>query len=327
MMTGDSPPELAGAIEAELADWDLPALRRSAQELSEQYRRGGRESGPGITSLEAAAYVAYRMPATYAAIDSVLREIKARLPAWQPESLLDAGAGSGAGLWAAHTRWNQIKRCSLIDKQPAMIDIGRRLAGSLALPSDARLDWRQQGLGADTVGAPFDLVMSSYVLNELWRDDLSTILDWLWSQTAGTLVIVEPGTPDGFSVIREARRWLIDHGADVIAPCPHADRCPMDCGDWCHFSVRLRRSRIHRAVKPGDLAYEDEKFSYVAAVRFPADRADARILRHPSYGRGLVRLTLCTNDGVVEGVVSRRRDRDHYRIARSASWGESFPSS
>ncbi len=99
----------------------------------------------------------------------------------------------------------------------------------------------------------------------------------MWAKTNDTLLIVEPGTPSGYQRILDARAQLIKNGAHVIAPCPHDDACPLVKPDWCHFSQRLQRSRVHKQLKSAELPYEDEKFIYVALSRAPvAQRPVAR---------------------------------------------------
>ncbi len=100
-------------------------------------------------------------------------------------------------------------------------------------------------------------------------------------------MIVEPGTPDGYARMIEARDRLIAAGFHVAAPCPHSAACPIVPGtDWCHFSARVSRSSLHRQIKGGTLAYEDEKFSYVAATRRPVTPAPARVVRKPQIRKG-----------------------------------------
>ena len=118
-------------------------------------------------------------------------------------------------------------------------------------------------------GAPRDLVTASYLLNELPEAARPRLIERLWQATAGVLVIVEPGTPAGYSRILAARDALIRHGANVIAPCPHAQACPLVAPDWCHFAARVARSRRHRLAKAATVPWEDEKFSYVALAREP----------------------------------------------------------
>ena len=107
----------------------------------------------------------------------------------------------------------------------------------------------------------------------------------MWARTRDTLVIVEPGTPAGYRRIIAMREQLIALGADVAAPCPHRKGCPLAPPDWCHFSQRLPRSQAHKQIKGAELAFEDEKFAYVAMSRVPAARRLARVLAQPVVGK------------------------------------------
>jgi len=69
------------------------------------------------------------------------------------------------------------------------------------------------------------------------------------------LLIVEPGTPAGYKNITEARRVLVESGAHIAAPCTHENTCPMEGNDWCHFTCRISRSRLHRLMKGGEAPF------------------------------------------------------------------------
>ena len=78
------------------------------------------------------------------------------------------------------------------------------------------------------------------------------------------------------------RAALIGAGAEVLAPCPHQRPCPLVAPDWCHFAVRLERTRDHKTLKSADVPFEDEKFSYLIAARpGVGSRAGARIIKPP----------------------------------------------
>jgi ribosomal protein RSM22 (predicted rRNA methylase) len=134
-------------------------------------------------------------------------------------------------------------------------------------------------------------------------------------------VLIEPGTPSGFSLIREVRGDLLAAGAHMVAPCPMATACPIADPDWCHFAARVERSSLHRRVKGGTLGHEDEKFSYVALARHAVDLPIARIVRHPQHRPGLIEIETCTADGLRSGRISKR-DRERFRAARKAAWGD-----
>jgi ribosomal protein RSM22 (predicted rRNA methylase) len=138
--------------------------------------------------------------------------------------------------------------------------------------------------------------------------------------------VIEPGTPAGFARIIRARTTLIDSGFTIVAPCPHESRCPMlQRGDWCHFAERLDRSRLHRSVKAGELSYEDEKYSYVAATRGLVERPPARILRHPQLRKGLVSFELCTSSGAATEERIGKSQGLLYKASRHAQWGDPWP--
>ncbi|AYG83227.1 hypothetical protein DWB77_05423 [Streptomyces hundungensis] len=151
-------------------------------------------------------------------------------------------------------------------------------------------------------------------------------MDAAAAAATGAVVIVEPGTPDGYARIIEARDRLIAAGLHIAAPCPHSAACPIEPGtDWCHFSARVSRSSLHRQVKGGSLAYEDEKFSYLAATRFPPEPAAARVIRRPQIRKGQVLLELCTAQEQLRRETVSKRHGTLYRAARDAEWGDSWP--
>ena len=215
-----------------------------------------------------------------------------------------------------------------MDRSHALLDIGARLGASLLEDHGVVLTQRVADVGSGGGDWPSaDLVVSAYALAELPSGARTMLVAAAWQATSRALVLVEPGTPAGFQHILDARTALAGAGARFIAPCPHEGPCPMRAGgrtdDWCHFSVRVPRTRRHRQLKGGSLGYEDEKFAYVVASRAPvaADRP-ARVLRHPRIEKGRIGLTLCTADGA-ERVAITKRDAA-WPAARKASWGDAW---
>ena len=127
-----------------------------------------------------------------------------------------------------------------------------------------------------------DLVLVGYVLGELSESARESLVDAAWNMTVAALVIVEPGTPAGAARVQRARGRLIERGADVAAPCPHAGVVSAPVRRLVPLRrARSIRSSLQRRLKRGSLAYEDEKYSYVAVVRGSAERCAARVLRRP----------------------------------------------
>jgi ribosomal protein RSM22 (predicted rRNA methylase) len=110
-----------------------------------------------------------------------------------------------------------------------------------------------------------------------------------------------------------------------VAPCPHAQTCPLTPPDWCHFARRVSRSRLHRLAKEADVPWEDEKFIYVAAARMPVSAVQARVIAPPRASSGKVNLKLCQHDGSAAAKLITRRDGEAYKVARRLDWGDAVP--
>lgn len=303
----------------------------SARDLAQAYRRlSDRYHGATpandrsrLGPSDVSAYLAARLPATYAVTRGVLEEIGRLRPAWRPVSVLDLGAGPGTAMWAAAETFPSIDLFTLVEWSPAMINVGRRLATQSGVRAVREADWHRSSAVA-TPPASADLVVAGYLLGELDPSSLSQAIDNWWRATTGELVLVEPGTPAGFTRILQARVKLLAAGATVTAPCPSDESCPMAASDWCHFSERLARSSLHRTIKGAELGFEDEKFSYLVASRSQPSHAAGRVLRSPQVRSGHIRLTICEAPKSHELTVTRS-NRDNYRWARHVKWGDAVP--
>ncbi|MBJ6619354.1 rRNA methyltransferase [Streptomyces sp. DHE17-7] len=321
----NDPAETLRAALAELVDGLPPRQAAQAVErLIANYRGDTPTDAPILRDrADVVAYAAYRMPATFAAVRSALAEFADAVPGWVPGGHVDVGGGTGAATWAVGATWPGERPVTVLDWAEPALALGREIAGALPALREAR--WRRARIGAGLTVEETDLVTVSYVLNELTAADRAALVDGAAS-AARAVVIVEAGTPDGYARVIEARDRLVAAGFRVAAPCPHSAACPIVPGtDWCHFAARVSRSSLHRQVKGGSLAYEDEKFSYVAATRLPAEPAGSRVIRRPQTRKGQVLLDLCEPDERLRRRTVTKRHGDLYKAARDADWGDAWP--
>jgi ribosomal protein RSM22 (predicted rRNA methylase) len=315
------PALLRQAIDELLENTPLPGLRQAAKTLSDRYRAEIRDGRLHMADdLAVKAYLAQRMPATYAAIRASLDALAQAMPDFSPESVLDIGSGPGTALWAATDLWPDLGQATMVEASAAARSTGEKLASNSIAAST---DW----LAGDATLAlpglmPAELVTIAYVLDELPPRSVAKLIERLWALTADTLLVVEPGTPAGWRRVLAVRTQLIAAGGHVLAPCPHHAPCPLVASDWCHFSRRVARSRLHRLAKDADVPWEDEKFIYLAVSRHPAQSRAARVLAPPKTGSGKVALKLCQPDGGAADLLFSKRDGAAYKAARRVDWGD-----
>jgi ribosomal protein RSM22 (predicted rRNA methylase) len=317
------PPALRLAVENALEGVPLADLKRAADRLSHRYRgevRDGRLHLPD--RLAAQAYLATRLPATYAAISASLAAVAEMRPGFAPATLLDVGAGPGSALWAAHDRWDGLQDATLVETSDAIRKVGTSLSQGLPV----RTSWIDADIETGLPSLPrADLVTLAYVLDELPPVLIGRLIDRLWGMTGDTLVVVEPGTPAGWRRILAVRDRLMAAGADLVAPCPHQAACPLATPDWCHFARRVARSRLHRLAKNADVPWEDEKYIFIAASMVPSDSPAARVIAPPQSASGTVRLKLCRQDGTAAAKLVSKREGTPFKTARRLDWGDAVP--
>jgi ribosomal protein RSM22 (predicted rRNA methylase) len=317
--------ELLDAIQRETDKVDRRKLVQATAQLSEHYKAADFSIPAIATEAHRAAYLAVRLPATYAAIRRVFTEIKLRAPETEISSLLDLGAGPGTALFAAGEEFPHLQHATLIEADAGWIDLGKRLAAQSEAPVVQQAQWLKQDLRSGISCDKHDLVVISYTLGELPHAAAEAILRKAWSCANKFLAVIEPGTRRGFAAINAARSVLISNAATIIAPCPHHCTCPMAAaGDWCHFSQRVERTSQHRQLKGGELGYEDEKFSYFVVARTDSPSSRSRIVRHPRKHSGHVQLVLCTSAGEIESRTVTRSSKQAYKRARKSEWGDSW---
>ena len=345
------PRALSMALESRAQSADRARLIMAARELSERYRT---RTGTGERLLtrddEALAYALTRMPATHCAVRAALSwALECFADRRDIHTLLDAGAGTGAAVWAAMEALN-LGEITCLEREAAMRRLGEELmreakgadngasahhehscaqnpSAMTALSGPPAITWLARDL---TDAAPLpraDLVIASYVLGEQTDALRLSLARRLLAAADKLLLIVEPGTPDGWARLMALRRELSARGGRVIAPCPHEQSCPIAGEDRCHFSVRVARTKTHRQLKGADAPYEDEKFCYLALARAPITPesllapAGARVLRHPYIGGGFVRLRLCTARGIIDETITKKQG-EAYKRARKVCCGD-----
>lgn len=320
------PNELQAALNEHLVNISHEQLITAAQRISLLYRTHEVSRGKHYIQNrnEALSYAVARMPATFGAVYHALKYTLDAMNGQQTKisSILDVGAGTGAATWAAN---ELVDLDSIVCIEYA--DVMRKLGEALMLQGPAPLNkaiWKSMNIAKDTIDDKADLVIASYVINELDESQRLLMAEKLWSITNNVLLFIEAGTPEGYRILNKVRTSLLKRDAHILAPCPHEGPCPISGQDWCHFTCRIQRNRLHRLAKGGQLPYEDEKYTYLALTREETNPYSARILRHPQIGKGHVKLSLCTKDGLKQATYSKR-DGDIYKHARKSNCGDTIP--
>ena len=315
----DIPEFIRQVTEEECRVYKPGELRAVAQALGKRYLAGNADGARIVTDEAiAAAYAAARMPATYGAVRAAALLVRAGYDGVF-ESMLDAGAGTGAAYFAAREALG-VSRATLVEREESMLKLARKFCAA----GELEAEFVRSDLSSFEPRRKYDLVTASYVFNEMSERERNAALDKLLTATGKVLLIVEPGTPAHHELQRKIREYLALKGLKPFSPCPEGAVCGLGEGDWCHFTCRVPRGKLHKFLKGGEAPYEDEKFTYSAFCVGEGGRAArARVLRRPQISDGRAELKLCTAEGIKD-VTFGKKDGAVYKAARKASAGDEF---
>ena len=208
------------------------------------------------------AYMHFFMPWNVFRLSCLLPGLPLHL---EPDDLiLDLGSGPltlPLALWCSLPALREIPLhfvCTDVTTRPMEVGLGvfRHLAGE---QSPWRFTLQKAPVRQAIAGLerPAACIMAGNVLNELQAPKQGTLEDATTSLMGfatrklipgGTMLLVEPGTRLGGKMVTLARQGLLEAGVAPLAPCTHAEACPMQPGreregygptytGWCHFTL------------------------------------------------------------------------------------------
>jgi ribosomal protein RSM22 (predicted rRNA methylase) len=168
-------------------------------------------------------------------VSSLLGKTKAAGGSFKPKRVIDFGVGTGSASAAACAVWpDSLEWIHGVDASETMRDSSKFMLDELwqGKPNAPRSTFAAHLASSTT--SQFDLALFTYTASDLTHNDaILAAAAMLWRDLApnGVFVMIEPGTPDGFTSIRMVRNMLLasneKHEIHVVAPCTHQGPCPL----------------------------------------------------------------------------------------------------
>ena len=283
------------------------------------------------------AYITYFLPPNLDKISVPLRELAlhpAKLLAKERLQILDLGSGPGTALlgvrqFFARNRMPVRLECTAVDQVGENLReaevLFREQSGVAGVPATLATVTSSIKAVAEHSGGPFDLIVLSNVLNELYLREADGvmkrrllaghILDRLLAPD-GSCIIIEPALRETSRDLLMVRDGLAEAGYTVYSPCLVQGHCPALANpkDWCHEDRPWDPPEIITGIDSRiGLRKDSLKFSYVVLRKDGRTLADVcgpdayRVVSEPLVSKGKRELYLCGREG---RKLAARQDKD-----------------
>lgn len=284
--------------------WQPSHCKHSYLAMQHAYRVGQQVGYANQSQIQ--AYVFTRFPATYQVCLQLFKRYFKNLPI---TTILDWGCGIGTASLALSQIFVKLEYF-LVDSEPM----------AKAYAAQFLKHFFSTNLVHTTLPQAVDLSVFSYSLGEVknWQ----AVLDEVWPQTH-YLLIIEPGTPKHFKRLLNMRAYLLAKGAHLWGPCFHVKACPLANDDWCHFGVKVSRSKEHRLLKGAERGFEQEAYSYMLFAKQPKAPDFGRIVAMPRQHGGHIDFKICSHNGeIIKTTIGR--SAENYAQLKKCKWGDSI---
>lgn len=249
--------------------------------------------------------------------DFVLAELQRRGWTPPPGELLDWGCGSGVAgrAFLDHFGAEAVTKLRVWDRSPLAMNFAERRArekySSLVVEA-----------AGTTTGSVGSTLLISHVLTELTQEQTEALVEQ--AARAQCVLWVEPGTYET-SLTLIAIRERLRSQFNVIAPCPHQERCgilaPENERHWCHHFAApppevFTDSGWARFTNLLGIDLRDLPLSFLVLDRRPAPvlpAGAARIIGHPRIYKGHALLLGCDATGVYERRLAQRQFASEFK--------------
>jgi len=283
------------------------------------------------------AYLTYFLPPNLDKIGVPLNELAlhpAKLLAKERLQVLDLGSGPGTALlgirrFFARNRMEVGLECTAVDQVGENLReaevLFREQGGVAGVPATLTTVTSSIKAIAEHSGGPFDIIVLSNVLNELYLHEedgvlkrtvlVGHILERLLAPD-GSCIIIEPALRETARDLHMVRDGLVDAGHTVYSPCLVKGHCPalVNPKDWCHEDRPWDPPEIIAEIDSRiGLRKDSLKFSYVVLRKDGRTLADAcspdtyRVVSEPLVSKGKRDLNLCGREG---RKLAARQDKD-----------------
>ncbi len=318
---------------------ELKSLAANVRRLSDLLTKD-RESLPAAYLKDPGlrmAYVRYFLPANMKKVHLALTDLSLH-PEWvlakERLRVLDLGSGPGTALLGVLAFFAQRSErpsleCVAVDRVMENLRVAEELF--TAYRANKGLVATIKTVRADVEGAerlaegPFDLIIFSNVLNELYAFDenrierrisvVQRVIDGLLAAT-GSCIIIEPALRDTSRELLQVRDGLLAKGLAIYTPCLRGDNCPalVNPRDWCHEEVPWNPPALIKEIdKLTGLRKDSFKFSYVVLRKDDRSFKDLfghnafRVVSEPLVTKGKIEFYIC---GTLGRKLVTRLDKD-----------------